>query len=77
MSADSLLVKVRLNDGNVTDFPCAEILEINGKPFVSAESVDDRINSLIDELNRTNGRLEQVCATVDTLITAIATPRDT
>ena len=65
-------IKLMMTDGNVTEIDVAEILEVDGKPFTSIDDVDSRFDSLIDQLNHTNGRLDTLQSLMQSCLSSTA-----
>jgi|15BtaG_2_1085339.scaffolds.fasta_scaffold01047_10 hypothetical protein len=61
-------VKLRLRDGNVTELDVAEIIEVDGKPFIHQDESDSKLDTVIDSLNHTNGRVEAMQQMLNSLI---------
>lgn len=51
-------IRLRMRDGNITEIDVAEILDIDGKPFIHPEEADSKLDTVIDSINHTNGRVD-------------------
>jgi len=63
-----MTVKLRLRDGNITEIDIAEILEINGKEFTPPDYQDAKLDSVIDSINHTNGRVDALNDIIQSLL---------
>jgi len=51
-------IRLRMRDGNITEIDVADILEIDGKPFIHQADADSKLDTVIDSINHTNGRVD-------------------
>jgi len=51
-------IKIRMRDGNVTELDIAELMEVDGQPFIHQGESDAKLDSVIDSINHTNGRVD-------------------
>ena len=61
-------IKIRMRDGNVTELDIAELMEVDGKPFIHQDESDSKLDTVIDSLNHTNGRVEAMQQMLNVLI---------